>query len=62
VTEARSAVQHCPYCAGTALWPSEAGHGAWTCRECGRVFSVRFLGLAGDVLAAAPQVQDVPHR
>jgi transposase-like protein len=41
----------CPYCTGDDLHPHGAEHGAWECRECLRVFSVRFIGLlslAGD--------------
>ena len=47
MSEARTATQHCPYCGETNLWPHEASHGAWECRDCGRVFSVSFLGLSG---------------
>ncbi len=46
---AHSVPLSCPYCAGENLHPHGAQHGAWECRECLRVFSVRFLGL----LAAA---------
>jgi ribosomal protein L37AE/L43A len=47
MSEARTATQYCPYCGETNLWPHEASHGAWECRDCGRVFSVSFLGLSG---------------
>jgi hypothetical protein len=44
---------HCPYCGGEDLRPHEepaestrpAQHGAWECRGCTRVFSVKFIGL-----------------
>jgi ribosomal protein L37AE/L43A len=36
---------HCPYCGDEDLRPNEAGHGAWECRSCLRVFSVKFVGL-----------------
>ena len=36
---------YCPYCGGEALRPHEDQHGAWECRECTRVFSVKFIGL-----------------
>ncbi|WP_170219317.1 hypothetical protein [Nocardioides litoris] len=40
---------HCAYCGDTNLWPhvSEDGssqHGAWECRDCQRIFSVKMLG------------------
>ena len=35
---------HCAYCGDTNLWPHEATHGAWECRDCQRVFSVKMLG------------------
>lgn len=35
---------HCPYCAGTVLFPDEASDFAWSCRDCYRVFSVMFHG------------------
>jgi hypothetical protein len=38
----RAAVQHCPYCAETDLWPTEDG---WECRACLRSFAVSYLGL-----------------
>jgi len=37
---------YCPYCGEEDLRPSEAGHGAWRCTSCTRVFSVKLLGLA----------------
>ena len=39
--------QYCPYCGETNLWPHEDSHGAWSCRDCNRVFAVRFIGIAG---------------
>ena len=47
MTESRAPAQYCPYCGETNLWPHEDSHGAWTCRDCRRVFAVRFVGLAG---------------
>ncbi len=51
----RAVPYHCPYCGGENLRPHEpspdvgadrpAGHGAWECRECTRVFSVKLIGL-----------------
>ena len=46
MSETRSPAQYCPYCGETDLWPHEDSHGAWSCRSCGRVFAVRFIGLA----------------
>jgi len=47
MTEAaeRSVPYYCPYCAGEDLRPNEAGPGAWECRECTRVFSVKLIGM-----------------
>ncbi len=36
---------HCPYCAGESLHPHGATAGTWECRECCRVFAVKFCGL-----------------
>jgi ribosomal protein L37AE/L43A len=47
MSESRAPAQYCPYCGETNLWPHEESHGAWTCRDCRRVFAVRFVGLAG---------------
>jgi ribosomal protein L37AE/L43A len=41
----RMAPYYCPYCGEEDLRPNEAGHGAWECRSCVRVFSVKFVGL-----------------
>ena len=50
----RSPAQYCAYCGETNLWPHESGHGAWECRDCGRVFSVKYLGLSGQVRLTRP--------
>ena len=47
MTENRAPAQYCPYCGETNLWPHEDSHGAWSCRDCHRVFAVRFIGIAG---------------
>ena len=36
---------YCPYCGSENLRPHEEQHGAWECRGCTRVFSVKFIGL-----------------
>ncbi|HEX6872547.1 MAG TPA: hypothetical protein VF163_15730 [Micromonosporaceae bacterium] len=41
----RSAPYYCPYCGGEDLHPNGSAHGAWECRECTRVFSVKLIGL-----------------
>lgn len=41
----RMAPFYCPYCGDENLRPSEAGHGAWECHCCIRVFKVTFMGL-----------------
>jgi hypothetical protein len=41
----RAVPYHCPFCAEEDLRPHGTTHGAWHCRACLRVFSVRFLGL-----------------
>jgi transposase-like protein len=56
VTESRAAVLHCPFCAEEDLHPVEhdqARHGAWECRSCLRVFSVRLLGLSARIPGGA---------
>lgn len=53
----RSPAQYCAYCGETNLWPHEEGHGAWECRDCGRVFTVKFLGLSGQVRLTRPGAQ-----
>ena len=58
VSENRAPAQYCPYCGETNLWPHEESHGAWSCRDCRRVFAVRFVGLAGAGRPADPDVAD----
>jgi transposase-like protein len=38
-------VMHCPFCGEEDLRPNETVHGAWECRGCARVFSVKLVGL-----------------
>ncbi|WP_196255843.1 hypothetical protein ACN26Y_12485 [Micromonospora sp. WMMD558] len=45
MSDSRSVPLYCPYCGEEDLRPSEAGHGAWECHACARVFTVRFTGL-----------------
>ena len=52
MTETRAAILHCPFCAEQDLFPVEHP-GAWECRSCLRVFSVRLLGLAARVPGSA---------
>ena len=40
----RATVNCCPYCTGTYLFPDAETDNAWQCRECLRVFSVKFHG------------------
>ena len=54
MSENRAPAQYCPYCGETNLWPHEDSHGAWTCRDCNRVFAVRFIGIAGRSSSPAP--------
>ena len=54
MSENRAPAQYCPYCGETNLWPHEDSHGAWTCRDCNRVFAVRFIGIAGRETSPAP--------
>jgi transposase-like protein len=46
----RAAPLYCPYCGEEDLRPHDESHGAWECRSCARVFSVKFLGLASTIL------------
>ena len=48
----RAAPLYCPYCGEEDLRPHEATHGAWECRSCVRVFSLKFLGLSSATLEA----------
>ena len=41
----RAVPYYCPYCGGEDLRPHGDTHGAWECRECVRVFSLKFLGI-----------------
>ena len=41
----RGVVRHCPFCAEEDLWPVEDPTGAWECRACARVFTVRLVRL-----------------
>ena len=43
--EDRAVPYYCPYCGGEDLRPHEDSHGAWECRECTRVFTVKMIGL-----------------
>ena len=52
MSETRSAVLYCPFCADEDLYPVEQ-HGGWECRSCLRVFSVKVLGLSPQVAALA---------
>jgi len=36
---------YCPYCGGEDLRPHETTHGTWECRECTRVFAVKYVGM-----------------
>ncbi|GIF36479.1 hypothetical protein [Actinoplanes xinjiangensis] len=45
MSETRQPPMYCPYCGDEDLRPNEASHGAWECRSCVRVFSVKFIGL-----------------
>lgn len=64
VSENRAPAQYCPYCGEQDLWPSEASHGAWSCRSCTRVFAVKFLGLGrrGVDPSAAPDDTAAPQE
>ena len=45
MSESRAVPYHCPYCGEEDLRPSEAGHAAWLCASCRRVFSVKLIGI-----------------
>jgi ribosomal protein L37AE/L43A len=45
MTDERAAPYFCPYCGGEDLRPNEEVYGAWECRSCTRVFSVKLVGL-----------------
>jgi ribosomal protein L37AE/L43A len=46
MSEQRAVPFYCPFCGEEDLRPNEAAHGAWHCRSCTRVFSLRLVGLA----------------
>ena len=52
----RAVPYHCPYCAEEDLRPVGATPGAWHCRTCTRMFSVKFLGMQ------TPDPHLAPHR
>jgi ribosomal protein L37AE/L43A len=45
MTEQRAVPFYCPFCGEEDLRPHEDQHGAWHCRSCTRVFSLKLLGL-----------------
>ncbi len=55
-SEGHAVLLYCPYCGEEDLRPhvtepADAGHGpavhgAWECRSCARVFSVKLIGLS----------------
>jgi len=45
MSEQRAVPFYCPFCGDEDLRPHEDQHGAWLCRSCTRVFSLRLLGL-----------------
>ena len=48
MSEARAVPFYCPFCGEEDLRPHEAthgAHGAWHCRACTRVFSLKLVGL-----------------
>jgi len=54
MSEAHSAVLHCPYCAEEDLRPHEDSHGAWLCVSCRRVFAVRLIGISPVAVVGSP--------
>ena len=51
MSETRAVPFYCPFCGDEDLRPhsDDSGrdqHGAWHCRACTRVFSLKFVGLA----------------
>jgi transposase-like protein len=40
-----TSIMHCPYCGEEDLRPNEEAPGAWECRSCLRIFTVKFVGL-----------------
>jgi ribosomal protein L37AE/L43A len=49
----RAAPLYCPYCGDEDLRPHEETHGAWECRSCARVFSLKLLGLSTNALSTS---------
>ena len=47
MSEARAVPFYCPFCGDEDLRPHEDTHGAWHCRSCARVFSLKLVGLVG---------------
>jgi ribosomal protein L37AE/L43A len=45
------APHYCPYCGEQDLRPVETD-GQWECRDCARIFGVRFIGLSAEQLGA----------
>ena len=45
MTEQRAVPFYCPFCGEEDLRPHEDAHGAWHCRSCTRVFSLKLVGL-----------------
>lgn len=64
----RASVNNCPYCASGTLFPDGETDNAWQCRECLRVFSVKFHGHLnvgpvrryGEKADAAPAANPAP--
>jgi ribosomal protein L37AE/L43A len=52
----RMAAQYCPYCGEQDLQPTE-NDGQWECRDCIRVFAVRFVGISAQALSAVSTTQ-----
>jgi transposase-like protein len=46
MSEAHAVLLYCPYCGEEDLRPHGDVEGAWECRSCARVFSVKLLGLS----------------
>ena len=45
MSDERTVPYYCPYCGGEDLRPHGDVHGAWECRSCTRVFSVKPASL-----------------
>jgi ribosomal protein L37AE/L43A len=46
MTDQRAVPFYCPFCGEEDLRPHEDQNGAWHCRSCTRVFSLKLIGLA----------------